>query len=185
MIVVFYAAPFGPWPLVAAGVGAAQFFLFLIYLAFFRRDQRGSLGSSVPTILGPLLAQGYVRSVGKELTPALTNGGDTLIQLAFFFAGLIGLIIYVLAIIQNIENQGERLRQVKILLLSGFIFLIVIATVMIAFGSNFAPLHPSEGPPLIWGIEGPSFTGLTVCRALLALWTMFIATTPPRDALQT
>ena len=59
-IAAMYRAPL-PVLRNAALIFALLLFLgFLIFLTFFRREDRGSLGSSVPTILGPLCAQWFV-----------------------------------------------------------------------------------------------------------------------------
>lgn len=164
--------------------GAVLFVLFLVYLGLFRREDRGSLGSSVPTILGPQAALWYVELKDPALWKVVEEaGGDVLVQLAFFLAGLLGLIIYYYSSIREIKGEGEQRNRVQIKV--KIVSTVVIASlVAMAWAPNFAPHNVVGQPkmptgPLLFGaLESPYPTPLTVCRLLLALSSVLLATWP-------
>lgn len=174
---VFYAFP---QVVVARTCAVAGFLLFLglvLYLFFFKREQTVSLGSSVPTIFGPLLATFFARQRSPELWAVVENGGASLIQLAFYFAGLLGLGIYHFTMLRTGPDHDTRVTAKRA---ASFIVFASLAAAPAWFGV-FAPIKPPAGPS-VFGIETPGLTPLTVCRLILALWSVLLATWPPENA---
>jgi hypothetical protein len=168
LAVLFYTGP--PWfSSLCVVPGIAVLVGFAVYLFLVKKGERGSLGSSVPAILGPLVAQFYVEQRATHLLPVWNEGGGLLIQIAFLFASWIGLFVYQFS---KTGEDGESKVNLKVgwAIVVGVIFLIA-----------FVDLAPDGGAvgPRLWGdYDAPPPTGLTLCRAAVVLWSIYLATTP-------
>jgi hypothetical protein len=171
-----------PGPSIAAFLGIVDFLAFGAYITLFRKDQGGSLGSSVPNIVGPWLAQMFIEKNSHELARSLdVGGGNTLVQLAFFFAGFLTMVVYMYTRVIHVRNRQRRLRAVAEELAITVSVILAVFAILAFVPGEFAPLHPAAGPILFGTIEGPGCSQLTVARVALVLWSMCLATIPTQD----
>lgn len=158
------------------------FAAFLIYLFGFKRSEGGSLGASIPTIFGPLVTNIFVKNRLPELWVVLDKqGGDRLIQIAFLFAGLIGLVVYLFSGLREVTSDSTEpefnRRRTSARMPMTLVLVAVIALFSILMVSpDFAP--PKESVAKVLGIESPVLTPLTACRIILALLSVTLASLP-------
>lgn len=175
-MVLFYVFPSPIAAIVIAALGVLLFAAFGLYLLLLRRQESGSLGSSIPTLFGPLLAYAFVKFRSPTLWDLLENKhGDVLIQLAFFWAGVLGLIVYHMTTIRTLSSSGVSERHS---MRANVSFLFIVGLLLItAFAPDFAPIGGAGGPTIL-GLEAPPLTPLTVARFVLTLWSVILATWP-------
>lgn len=178
LFVAYCFFPLAWWVPFALIVGGLFLLAFLAYLAFYRREEGVSLGSSGPTILGPWFAQKFVAFTSDPLNSLIENGGNTLIQVAFFIAGVIGTIIYVYSRALRIRDARERSQKLMIDVVGSFTVLLLLFVVPMLMNTEFAPMRPPDGLKVFNEIELPYPTPLTICRGILALWALTLATLP-------
>jgi hypothetical protein len=179
----FYLVP-KPWAWgLCLVLGALIFALLLAFMFLFRREESAALGTSIPTIFGPIITYFFVQHRARgELWDILQNrGGDRLIQLAFLFAGIVALLIYHLTILREMgqdtsgtSTTGRRPNSVYCATGSFAVVVIILGTM--AMSGDFAPQASSIATA--FGVESPAFTPLTLCRMMLSLWSVFLATMP-------
>lgn len=76
---------------------------FIIFLKMRRPGELAAMAAILPNVVGPLLTEVYVKIQWPKALPpsplnlrtALDNGGDTLIQMAFFFTSVFAIAVYV------------------------------------------------------------------------------------------
>lgn len=176
-IAAIYGGPETYLATAAAVIALLLFAGFVTFLTLYRREDRGSLGSSVPTLFGPLCAQWYVSIKNDEpLLQLLHSGGDVLIQLAFFVAGLIGLVVYQYSAIWEIK--GDEVQRKRASLKAVVLFTILFALLVVMMIPAFSPIGEAPLPRIFGWIQPPPATPLTMCRIALALVSVLIATWP-------
>lgn len=176
-IVTIYFPPGIVWANAATVLALLLFMGFVVFLTFFRQEDRGSLGSSVPTLLGPFCTRWYLAiKADAPLLERLHNGGDTLIQVAFFIAGLIGLLVYQYSAFWEIKGDELQRRRAtwKVILMWAVIIVLLVAMM----APTFAPLGRMPPPKLLGFLEPPARSPLTLCRIVLALVSVALATWP-------
>lgn len=175
-IIVVYCTP-PPWPLVATTIGAVLLVLFGVFLFRYRSGDRVAIGSAGPALLGPILAQFYVKFRAPHLESVLHNGGDLLIQLAFFFASLFGAAAYMFVLFAEDEEQ-HRAKKTSIC----FGILLVVLLYMSFF--NLTDTSSPAGPLIAFGIVAPPLTHLTCARIGVALISIVVAAWPKPRAVR-
>ena len=184
-LVLFFLIYFGPSNLSSFAVvsGLVVFVVFVVFLFLKRPNEKVALGAILPPTLGPLIAYAFVKGVESPLLNVLHAGGDILVQLCFYFAGLLGLVLYVFSKI------GESGKIDKLISKIGYVFVIGCLFLAIICGKDFAPVPGgSECQTTIWSdpqpvswmswIDPPPLTPLLVGRALLVIFGVLAATRP-------
>lgn len=182
LVVVFFTwQSWWSW-LFCLALGAVIFLAFLVYLFTVKREEEGSLGASIPTIFGPLATNLFVQNRSPDLWIVLDQyGGDRLIQIAFLFAGVIGLVVYQITGLREVTSESaepefaRRRSAARTPLLLSFVVIVTILTIL-TMVPDFAPAKKSAAT--VFGIESPVLTPLTVCRIILALLSVALATLP-------
>lgn len=169
-LLALYLTP-PPGPQIAAAVAMILSVLFVVFIMQYRSGDRASLGATGPAIVGPILAHIYVQTRAPSLKPLLAGGGDQLIQIAFFFASLIGAVVYMFVMFGE-ESAPHRTK--KLGGYFGVLCLILFALSMVNLTDNIKP----AGPPIAFGIEAPPVTILTLCRIGLVVLSLFVALWP-------
>lgn len=168
-----------PWALAAMGAGVTLLLCFVVFLFLCRSGDRVAIGTAGPAIAGPLLAHLYVKYRAPQLQSFLQNGGDTLIQLAFFFGALFGAAAYVFSMFGKV-NAPHVSRKCQ---LSFIIFILVLGMGMLF---DFTSQQGRPGPDILlfsFHIEAPRLTSLTLGRMILALLSIVSATWPERQQM--
>jgi hypothetical protein len=153
----------------AVGLAVVLASFFLVYLLG-RPSQVSSIGSVGPAVVGPWATKLYVDAHSPHLSQSLDGDGAVLIQLAFFFASLIGFIVQVLLMIGQKDEAGWK-KQL-------FAVLVFVVLLLLGFLPELTPQGTPAGPPITAGIHAPPWYGLTWCRMLLGLASLLLATIP-------
>lgn len=153
-------------PLVMFSFG---FFIgFIIYLWIKRKKEIVSTVAIVPTIFGPMIANLYLKWHLPCIYYKLEDYGSDLVHLSFFFAGLIGLVLYLLY--GFIQKERSNLRTAI-----HFLILVVIFSLTMT-GEKFVNYEILPGLGFL-----PSVTLLLFARGLLVLNAVVAATWPPEE----
>jgi hypothetical protein len=150
-----------PAPQIASVVGFLLAVGFVVYLRYVRKGDTASLGATFPTFLGPILAVKYVEHRGsQQLKDALAAGGEQLIQIAFFFAGLIGAIVYVFVLIN--DGHAQERKRLAMFYLAGLFALLIVM-------SLFDLTSPISTSKVIFAtvLEAPALSVLTIGRIVI------------------
>jgi hypothetical protein len=149
--------------------------VFGCYILFLRREGWGSAGSILPTILGPLLAGLALQGADSPLVGVWeTEGGSFLVELSFFFAGVIGLFTFVVTQMIAV-NRTERERKTGV---AGLVCL-VLALLLIGLNAKAFYTPPdAPGPEFLMGFHYPGDSLLLLGRIILVLFSVVLAAWP-------
>lgn len=168
---------------VIATAGLFLCILFVVYILMFRRNDIPAIGSTVPNLLGPSITYFYIATSGSPLAEVVHKGGAVLVQLVFFFAAFVGFVLYIIAKIGTLRRQPGRHLAIRLQL---GVFILVVTGLFPAFtGVNFAPPYPPVGPEIMSGYSAPALFPLTICRYVLALYSVILAVLPEDATLDT
>ncbi len=148
---------------------------YAAYLYAFRSAHLAALGSIVPTVLGPVLAYQYLQAWQSPLWVIVEGGGDVLVQLAFFFASLVGLVIYLL-----MKSKEEDAADMLIARL-GWAIVVIILLVLAMNGRAVTTADQGAGPEFLPGAQAPRPSWFLLCRALLVWYPIVRSTFPSKD----
>jgi len=158
-------------------VGAILAGGFFYYILKYRRENTPFFGASIPTVFGNLITFWFIRVTGAaELDIAIQKGGGELIQLAFFFAGVINLCT---SIYQKLGEPSGDWGE-KILLKVSFLLFVFFVIMIIGYQENFAPPQPIsviDSDFLEW-LKPHGYSPLFLCRTMLTLYAILVATWP-------
>lgn len=155
------------WPSASIAVlvtAVADLLLLVVYLRAHRPSNLSLLVAVVPNTLGPLLASLFADRLLPNGEQLLANGADTLVAIAFLFAGYVSVFVYLLS--RKSFKWPERL---------GVALLVVIPFLMAFFGADFSSKAFVVGPELVGGVHAPAVTVLFVSRAIIVLAAALIA----------
>lgn len=145
---------------------------FLIFVWRKRKDQLAAIATVVPNVIGPYFSQIYVShqtwtpgtsSPVPDLSKVLHDGGDVLVQIAFFFASLVAMAVYLLSRMTK-GHQKDRVSTI-------FFLFIVFAMILTNKDFFFSTYFRSRG-------FLPDVTPFFVARFLIALNGIVLATWP-------
>lgn len=157
---------YGPWIHVRQGAVAAGLLLLLIYLIYLLAKKPENLSSTIGPLanaLGPWIAILYANSNDAQLADALKHGGDTLIQLSFFFSSYAALFLFMLFRLRTHLTTADRWHMAIGLILTFLLFIIIMAHKFLEplpgirsvvgpliFEDHQNPAKNIYAPPLTW-----------------------------------
>ena len=140
----------------------------LAYLYYFRRNDLPIILAVMPNATGPLLANWYAERYIANAEQLLSSGGDTLVTLAFFWAAVVALFIYLLS-----KPSTGALDKV------GLGVIVLLLAVVVFFGADFSATALLDGPVIFGEVRAPPVTPLLVCRVAITFYSTFEAIRPP------
>lgn len=147
--------------------------LLIVYLKIFNSSELSLILAIVPTTVGPLLANWYASIHYPRAEEVLTAGADDLVALAFFWAGYLSMIMYLIYKYQFVLKQRRTYHIVleKI----GWGVAIILLFLIIFSGNGFATNQFIKGPEIFNGHHAPSITCLVIARITIVLYATLVA----------
>jgi hypothetical protein len=173
LVIVVLAYSFRTTEKAAAALGCVLATAFVGFLLLERRDQLPVIAAVIPNVLGPYLSEKYVEHhiwpavPTTDLLSSLHSGGDTLIQIAFFFASVVALAVYLLGRISKASRKDRIPDVLSYLTFAAIIFCMAVMSNDFFFKSYF----PGSG-------FLPDVTLFFIARALIALNGVMLSTWP-------
>ncbi len=132
----------------------ADIVLLCVYLTKYSpQDLQGAI-TAVANVVGPVLAYWYAFQYYDGTLELLKNGGDVLIQTAFFWTGYVACLAYA----GSLARQGGGKALTGLFAVSG------VMIVPVLLGRYFVTWVAVTGPPLVWVGDASGSSGAALLR---------------------
>jgi glucan phosphoethanolaminetransferase (alkaline phosphatase superfamily) len=169
-LLLIYKTPY-PFNNIGIAVGILAFIHLTAFVIIHRRTNLSALVTPCLSAFAPYVTVFYLRRHQSPLLNFYDETGAYLVQLAFFFAGLLALIAFVLTRFRNPNIQGLNKQQLVV-----SVVLVIIVLGIMAFYPEISRPPINIGPP-VYGAYAP-LNCLALLRTLIGCFGVYLALQP-------